>query len=88
MKKRLANKLHKLAVSGLSWEEYRRRVPREREKRAAKRWRRQFPVDSLARYWMPITRIIEENSLKNIKDIDSKYFLDVEYASGSADGTP
>ena len=86
MNKRQANKLHKLALSGLSWEEYRRRVPIEREKSAEKRWRKQFPVNSLGRYWMPIHRILEANSLKDMVKIDDqKFIFQMEYSYGQND---
>lgn len=79
MNKRIARKLHKIATSGLPREEFRRRVPRGRELRAAARWRKLFPPDHFGRYWLPITRIIEENSLKNIVEIDDTHFLDAVY---------
>lgn len=86
MNKRQANKLHKLATSWLSWEEYRRRVPLEREKRAAKRWRKQFPANSPFRYWMPICRVIESNSMKDMTHIDDAMFnFHVDYIYGQND---
>lgn len=77
MNKRLCRKLHKIATSGLPYAEFRRHIPRWRERMATARWRKLFPPGLLGRYWMPITRIIEENSLKNMVEIDDTHFLDI-----------
>jgi len=82
MNKRLCRKLHKIATSGLPWDEFRRRVPRGRERMAAARWRKLFPPGHLGRYWMPITRILEENSLKNMVEIYDTHFLDITLGEG------
>lgn len=87
MKWRIAKKLHKVAVAGLDPDEYRRRVPKGRERRAAKRWRkywRRFRTNGfwdLRGYWLPITRIILNNSLKDLKEIPDGRFLETVYTS-------